>query len=111
MSRLVRTFADLRRRGARALIPYFAAGGPSLAAPRRRAPAPRGRARADPVLRGRRSVARGDAAARPRGGAARGRRRRARRALLGPAGRRPPDPARPAAPPGARRPPGARGST
>src|SRR3989337_1677118 len=30
MSRLVRTFADLRRRGARALIPYFAAGDPSL---------------------------------------------------------------------------------
>jgi len=30
MSRLARTFADLRRRGERALIPYFAAGDPSL---------------------------------------------------------------------------------
>ncbi|MEK7363179.1 MAG: tryptophan synthase subunit alpha [candidate division NC10 bacterium] len=34
MSRLAQTFAGLRRRGARALIPYFAAGDPSLAATR-----------------------------------------------------------------------------
>src|SRR3972149_3847686 len=34
MSRLARTFAGLRRRGARALIPYFTAGDPSLAATR-----------------------------------------------------------------------------
>src|SRR3990172_1667161 len=34
MSRLARTFAGLRGRGARALIPYFTAGDPSLAATR-----------------------------------------------------------------------------
>jgi tryptophan synthase alpha chain len=35
MSRLAETFATLRRRGERALVPYFTAGDPSLAATRR----------------------------------------------------------------------------
>src|SRR3989304_4383987 len=55
MSRLARTFAGLRRRGARALIPYFTAGDPSLAAARplalraaRRGGGAGGRPRPDP---------------------------------------------------------------